>query len=67
MKSQWHSYIKVVGSVQDVQDALNVHSAGAPSSVKHSASLREVCLSTVHGPVKRLPVVGEWMEGGNGK
>lgn len=49
------------------RDALNVHSDSAPSSVKHCASLREVCVSTVHSPVKR-PLVGrEWMEGGDGK
>lgn len=40
-----------------------MHSTGAQSSVKHCASLREVCLSTVHGPVKSP----EWVEGGDGK
>lgn len=34
-------------------------------SVKHCASLREVCLSTVHSPVQRLLVGGEWIEGGS--
>lgn len=44
-----------------------MHSASAQSSVKHCASLGEVCLSTVHSPVKKLLVRGEWIEGGNGK
>lgn len=44
-----------------------MHSASAQSCVKHCASLREVCLSSVHGPVKRLLVGGEWIEGGDGK
>lgn len=44
-----------------------VHSASARSSVKHSASLKAVCLGTVHSPVKRLQVGGGWIEGGDGK
>lgn len=44
-----------------------MHSPRAHSSVKHCASLREVCLSTVHSPVKRLLAGGEWIERGNGK
>ena len=47
--------------------ALNVYLACAQSGVKHCASLRGVCLSTVHSLVKRLQVGGEWMEGSNGK
>lgn len=43
-----------------------MHSASAQSSVKHCASLREVYLSTIHSPVKRLLVGGECIEGGNG-
>lgn len=56
-------YFKAAAS----KDALNVHSDSALSSVKHCASLREVCVSTVHSPVKRLLVGWEWMEGGDGK
>lgn len=35
--------------------------------IKHCASLGEACVSTVHSPVKRLLVRGEWMKGGDGK
>lgn len=37
------------------------------SRVKHYASLREVCLSTVLRHTKRLLVGEEWIEGGSGK
>lgn len=41
----------VLGILSRVYDMLKWHSR-AQGSVKHSASLKEVCLSTVHGPVK---------------